>query len=72
MASSFLLGSIPGCVYAGWAVEKFGPRISLLFSFVPLFTPWIAVLFAKSAVTLCLARFVAGIAFSIVTTVSFK
>ncbi|KAB0793642.1 hypothetical protein PPYR_13262 [Photinus pyralis] len=68
VASSFWLGSIPGCVFAGWAVERFGPRRSLLFSFFPLFIPWIAVTFAKSSITLCIARFVAGTSFSIITT----
>ncbi|KAF5271219.1 hypothetical protein FQA39_LY08226 [Lamprigera yunnana] len=68
VASSFLLGAIPGCVFAGWAVEKFGPRLSLLLSFFPLFFPWIIVVFARSSLMLCIARFIAGSSFSIVTT----
>ncbi|KAF2903396.1 hypothetical protein ILUMI_02774, partial [Ignelater luminosus] len=67
VASSFILGSIPGCVYAGWAVEKFGRRRSLLLSFIPLFFPWIVIIFAKSTLVLCISRFFAGFGFSIVT-----
>ncbi|KAF5294388.1 hypothetical protein FQR65_LT10753 [Abscondita terminalis] len=68
VASSFLLGAIPGCIFAGWAVEKFGPKLSLLFCFIPLFLPWIVIIFAQSAIVLCIARFFAGSSFAIVTT----
>ncbi|KAF2905994.1 hypothetical protein ILUMI_00182, partial [Ignelater luminosus] len=68
VASSFLLGSLPGCFIAVWLVERLGRKTSLLISAFPLALPWYGVVFARSFWVLCILRFIAGMGLAIVTT----
>lgn len=68
IVSSFLMGTIPGCIVAAWLVEKFGRKATLLMSAVPLTVPWIGIVFAKSVVLICVLRFIGGVGLALVTT----
>ncbi|KAK5640741.1 hypothetical protein RI129_009288 [Pyrocoelia pectoralis] len=68
LASTFLLGSIPGCLFAGSVIEKFGRKPSLLFAGIPLLLPWITVIFSDSLLALCIVRFIGGIGLAFITT----
>ncbi|KAF2894808.1 hypothetical protein ILUMI_11365 [Ignelater luminosus] len=68
VASSFLLGSVPGCFFAVWSVEKLGRKAALLISALPLGLSWFAIAFTKSVLALCILRFIAGMALAIVIT----
>ncbi|KAF2887566.1 hypothetical protein ILUMI_18607, partial [Ignelater luminosus] len=68
VASSFLLGSLPGSFLAVWLAERFGRKTALLISALPLGLPWYGIVFARSAIVLCILRFIAGFGFAIVIT----
>ncbi|KAB0793641.1 hypothetical protein PPYR_13261 [Photinus pyralis] len=68
LASSFLLGSIPGCLFAGSVIERFGRKPSLLFAGIPLLLPWITTIFSDSLIVLCIVRFFGGIGLAFITT----
>ncbi|KAF2905993.1 hypothetical protein ILUMI_00183 [Ignelater luminosus] len=68
VASSFLLGSLPGSFVAVLLVEKLGRKPAVLISALPLALPWFGIAFARSALVLCILRFLAGLAITIVVT----
>ncbi|KAF2894809.1 hypothetical protein ILUMI_11366 [Ignelater luminosus] len=68
VASSFLLGSIPGCLFAVWLNEKLGRKTALLISSFPLGLPWFGIASARSVLVLCTLRFIAGIGLALLTT----
>ena len=68
LASSFLLGSIPGSLIAGFFIEKFGRKPCLLFAGVPLLLPWITIAFSNSLLALCITRFIGGAGLALIST----
>ncbi|KAF5271218.1 hypothetical protein FQA39_LY08225 [Lamprigera yunnana] len=68
LASSFLLGSIPGSAMSALFIDKFGRKPSLLMAGIPLLLPWIAVLCSNSVLILCIMRFIGGIGLSLIIT----
>lgn len=62
MAVMPLLGGVLGAVIAGVTVDILGRKTTIILTTFPFFTGWIMVAYCKSAVLLCTARFIAGIA----------
>ncbi|XP_055630209.1 facilitated trehalose transporter Tret1-like [Toxorhynchites rutilus septentrionalis] len=60
------IGAFFGPIITGLAVDRYGPKRTLLFSVTPLAIGWILIIFASNVETLYAARFLQGISYGTV------
>lgn len=69
IASFYLLGSIPGNIFAGFIVDRIGRKASLLLAGVPLLIGWILIIAAWHPYVLYCSRFISGLGQGVVYVV---
>lgn len=60
-ASILNIGALIGCFVAGWTIEKYGRRLSLMFLALPFIFGWLIICGSTSVAMLCFGRMLTGV-----------
>ena len=71
-ASILNIGALIGCFIAGWSMEKFGRKLSLMLLAVPFILGWLLIFSASTVPLLYLGRLFGGVGGTLVQSGSYK